>query len=1254
MSSMDPELYLYNLTLNKPFASIGSIVGYFTNVDKNSQKKRKYQELIIATNSSLHLYRLNPNEGKLIKILEHDCFSVIRAIDVFRVPGGSKDCVVLTSDSGNLTLLTLNQSNTKFEIIHNEPYAKTGLRRITPGEYISVDGKNRAMMISAIEKNKLIYILNRDSDDSILISSPLEANKSKNLTFFTCGLDVGYDNPLFVSIECNYEDDTNQGKKFLNYYQLDLGLNHVLKKYSEQIPDTSNYLLSIPGGADGPSGVLLCSKNLIQYKFLNKKNHSIPLPRRRNANLESFIISGIVHKMKGSFFILLQNNLGDLFKITIDYNSETIDNPGDVNSIEIQYFDTLPITKKLLIFKSGFLFADSENSDKYLYQFEKLGDDDENAKSWNSTNYPDEESVFEDEDVTFDIKSLDNLGLVDILESINPVVDTKLLKLPKTRDDSDLEDIPTLYSLCGTGARSSLKILNHEILTNELVSSELPADAQKVFTTKLSSSDEFDKYLVLSFVDGTLVLSIGETVEEVTNSGFSLASPTVGVQQLGTNSVAQIHSNGIRYLTYDKNNQAAEPNLTEWFPPAGIKIQSCSSTSTQIILGLSNRELVYFELDEKDELIEFNQRVEMSAQILSLSLGDLNAKNKLRSKFLAVGTADEMISILSCDPDDCLEVLSTQLLSSQPSDLMIMEMANQYSSGINSEAIPSSSSLYLHIGMKDGIYARVLLDERSGEVSDSRRCVIGTKPVKLAHVNISNQNMIMIFSSRTFIGFNSKMSSLANDFKVLPLKDKIFTYSFNFKSEDCQENGCVGVYRNNLTIFTINEVANDLLIESIGLRYTPKKMCESNKDNGIMYVIESDYNITSPFVKEDVAEEDLKNGQQIEHDENEDVEIYQQFGYPQEQNKWGSCIQVVSTIDKSILQTVELINGNQAAFSLTQCTFKKEDNGDESEGEDYLIVGVSSNQTFLPNGSTENCLLCFKILSNGLLKFIHKTKTDSLPLAMTSFQNKLLIGLQNNLILYDLGLKQLLRKSFASLNCKQIVKIEVMKDRVVIGDIRNSIIFLTYTALDNKFIPFIEDVMSRHITTFKMIDYDTVIGGDKFGNIFLLRCSSEASDMTVEDNHGTYLATKEKFLNGAPYRLNNLCNFYLQDIPTSFNKGQLSLNSYSGSDSLIYTGLQGTIGILLPMVFKSEITFFVKLQNLLREELAEYGYLITGRDNLKYRSYYSPTKGVIDGDLIEKFSMLNYSGKSKISKILDRTPKEVEKKIIEMRLRVYF
>ena len=66
----------------------------------------------------------------------------------------------------------------------------------------------------------------------------------------------------------------------LTYYELDLGLNHVVRKYSEPLEDHANMLISVPGGNEGPSGVLICSENYITYKnFGDQPDIRCPIPR---------------------------------------------------------------------------------------------------------------------------------------------------------------------------------------------------------------------------------------------------------------------------------------------------------------------------------------------------------------------------------------------------------------------------------------------------------------------------------------------------------------------------------------------------------------------------------------------------------------------------------------------------------------------------------------------------------------------------------------------------------------------------------------------------------------------------------------------------------------------------------------------------------------------------------------------------------------------------------------------------------------
>ena len=73
-------------------------------------------------------------------------------------------------------------------------------------------------MIAAIEKAKLVYILNRDAAANLTISSPLEAHKNAAIVYHIVGVDVGFENPLYAALEVDYteSDQDPSGEAFKN------------------------------------------------------------------------------------------------------------------------------------------------------------------------------------------------------------------------------------------------------------------------------------------------------------------------------------------------------------------------------------------------------------------------------------------------------------------------------------------------------------------------------------------------------------------------------------------------------------------------------------------------------------------------------------------------------------------------------------------------------------------------------------------------------------------------------------------------------------------------------------------------------------------------------------------------------------------------------------------------------------------------------------------------------------------------------
>lgn len=132
--------------------------------------------------------------------------------------------------------------------------------------------------------------MNRDSNNKLIISSPLEAHKPHTLTLDMCALDNGLENPQFACLEIDYGDaESNTGAvvsgkhvKTLVVYEVDLGLNHVVRKYAEPLPEGAHALISVPGGFEdeGPGGVLVACDNCILYKKVDHDERMCQIPLR--------------------------------------------------------------------------------------------------------------------------------------------------------------------------------------------------------------------------------------------------------------------------------------------------------------------------------------------------------------------------------------------------------------------------------------------------------------------------------------------------------------------------------------------------------------------------------------------------------------------------------------------------------------------------------------------------------------------------------------------------------------------------------------------------------------------------------------------------------------------------------------------------------------------------------------------------------------------------------------------------------------
>ncbi|KAI8677208.1 hypothetical protein LRP88_09763 [Fusarium phalaenopsidis] len=1207
------NMFLYSLTVQPPTNVVQAVLGQFAGT--------REQLIITGAGSQLTLLRPDPSQGKVITLLSHDIFGIIRSLAAFRLAGSNKDYLILATDSGRITIIEYLPAQNRFQRLHLETFGKSGVRRVIPGEYLACDPKGRACLIASTEKNKLVYVLNRNSQAELTISSPLEAHKPGVLVISMVALDVGYSNPVFAALEIDYsevdQDSSGQAMEDLEtqlvYYELDLGLNHVVRRWSDPVDPTASLLFQVPGGNDGPSGVLVCGEENITYRHSNQEAFRVAIPRRRGAtedpNRKRTIVSGIMHKLKGSagaFFFLLQTEDGDLFKLSIDMVEDEDGNPtGEVKRLKIKYFDTVPVASSLCILKSGFLYVASQFGNYSFYQFEKLGDDDDELE-FISDDFPADPRASYDP-VYFHPRPTENLALVESIPAMNPLLDCKVANLTG-------EDAPQIYTICGNGARSTFRMLKHGLEVNEIVASELPGIPSAVWTLKLNRSEQYDAYIVLSFTNGTLVLSIGETVEEVSDSGFLTSVPTLAAQLLGEDGLIQVHPKGIRHV---RNG-----HINEWAAPQHRSIVAASANAHQVAIALSSGEIVYFEMDADGSLAEYDEKKEMFGTVTCLSLGDV-PEGRLRSSFLAVGCDDCTVRILSLDPDSTLENKSVQALTAAPTSLAIIAMEDSSSGG---------STLYLHIGLHSGVYLRTVLDEVTGELTDTRQKFLGPKEVRLFQVTVQGKTCVLGLSSRPWLGYPDPITK---GFVVTPLNYVDLEWGWNFSSEQCEE-GIVGIQGQSLRIFNIDRLGDTLIQKSIPLTYTPKKLVK-HPEQPLFYTIEADNNTLPPELRAQLlADPNVVNG-------DSQVLPPEDFGYPKANRRWASCINVIDPLSEEgqVLQTVHFEN-NEAAVSATVVSFASQDN------ESFLVVGTGKDMIVNPQSYSEGYLYIYRFVEDGReLEFIHKTKIEEPPLALLPFQGKVAVAVGTQLRIYDLGMRQMLRKAQAEVSAQRIVSLNTQGSRIVVGDVQQGVTLVVYKSATNKLIPFADDTVARWTTCTTMVDYESIAGGDKFGNMFIVRCPEKASEEADEEQSGLHLINARDYLHGTPHRLGLMCHFYTQDVPTSITKTSLVVG---GQEILLWSGIMGTIGVFIPFVSREDADFFQNLEQHLRTEDPP----LAGRDHLMYRGYYAPVKGVIDGDLCERYNLLPNDKKQMIAGELDRSVREIERKISDIRTRSAF
>lgn len=306
---------------------------------------------------------------------------------------------------------------------------------------------------------------------------------------------------------------------------------------------------------------------------------------------------------------------------------------------------------------------------------------------------------------------------------------------------------------------------------------------------------------------------------------------------------------------------------------------------------------------------------------------------------------------------------------------------------------------------------------------------------------------------------------------------------------------------------------------SIPLKYTPRKFA-LHAPTRTFVVIESDHATFSPSEKAKGIIEKENEGFEIDDDITNLDPL--QFGHVRNAaGKWASCIRLIEPFEGRTLETIEL-EDNEAAFSVAMVQFRQNPHATNSS-EQFVIVGTGQNVNLSPRSCTSGYLHVYRVVQGeqGQLRlhFIHKTPIDDVPYAMLAFQGRLLVGAGKSLRIYDIGKKKMLRKCETKSIPNCIVSLHTQGHRVIATDVQESVHYVIYKHADNRLVVFADDTIPRWMTGSTMVDYETVAGGDKFGNFFVSRLPGSISREVDEDTTGNRIYHEKGYLQGAPNKV---------------------------------------------------------------------------------------------------------------------------------------
>lgn len=774
------------------------------------------------------------------------------------------------------------------------------------------------------------------------------------------------------------------------------------------------------------------------------------------------------------------------------------------------------------------------------------------------------------------------------------------------------EGTPQVYCLCAAPNRSTLRVLKHGLAVNETVI-KLPLKPNAMWTLKDKINDAFIRYIVLSQSKSTLVLIIGDDgkIVDHKNTFLETKKPSILVTMMQDSSILQVFPTGYRHIRIDGK-------YDEFTADSG-KISHSTCNGKQLIFNIGY-DITYLELNQEGKLVMKGSE-KVDSEINCLAVGDV-PKDRQRSKLLAVGFADNTVRVFSLDTDSTFLKLSHQALPAAPESVNLMEYDDP--TNINEEG-GAIGHLFLHVGLKNGHLYKTAIDDTHGTLSETRSRLIGTAPVKLFKMRVGNWQSLIAVSNRVWISYLCKESYLMTPLNCKGIEN---VSSFNHMM---YQHGIVGLGGDILKMFRVEGMGEVFCEKSIALRYTPRKILSHQQTNNLV-ILEGQHR-TYSLAENKFKLQELREKYPKEPNFSETLKLQAPVG------TWASCVRVVNPANFETTDLKEL-NNNETAISMALVDFEQHPN------RTFLLVGTIKDYIVMPKSYTGCYIHTFILSEDGRkLELVHSTTIENIPYSMAAYKGKLLAGVGFMLRLYDLGKNQLLKKCEYKHMYMGINRLLTYGDRIFATDLSDSFHLLKHKTRENQFVEIADDVLPRWMTSAAVLDYHTVVGADKFENMFVCRLPEGVDEEGGEDFSTYKFKWEAGYLNGASCKFEQICNYFLGEVATTMHKKALSSTA---NEVVFYGTASGSLGVMYPLETKEEVDFFLHLEMNMRIQ----NQPLSGRDHLAFRSYHGASKNVIDGDYCEQFGMMQKDRQINLADELQRKPNEVIKKLEDIRNKI--